>query len=179
MALLHLATVEEALAWLQAQGAARLCADSRQVQAGSAFIAWPGYATDGRRFVDGACAAGAVACLVEAEGAKAFRFNDPSKVATFTGLKQHTGVLASLFEKEPSTKLKMVAATGTNGKTSTAWWMAQAFTALGERCGVVGTLGVGEPPPVGSSVGVNAQVSPTGLTTPDPVTLQAALRSFV
>ena len=51
MALLHLATIEEALAWLQAQGAERLCADSRSVQAGSAFIAWPGYATDGRRFV--------------------------------------------------------------------------------------------------------------------------------
>ena len=179
MAPLHLTTVEEALSWLQAQGTVRLCDDSRHVLAGSAFIAWPGYATDGRRFVDAACAAGAVACLVEAEGAKAFRFIDPRKVATFTGLKQHTGVLASLFEKEPSTKLKMVAATGTNGKTSTSWWMAQALTALGERCGVVGTLGVGEPPPVGSSVGVDAQVSPTGLTTPDPVTLQAALRSFV
>ena len=179
MALLHLATIEEALAWLQAQGAERLCADSRSVQAGSAFIAWPGYATDGRRFVDAACAAGAVACLVEAGGAKAFRFHDTSLVATFTGLKQHTGVLASLFEKQPSTKLKMVAATGTNGKTSTAWWTAQALTALGQRCGLVGTLGVGEPPAAGSSVGVDAHVSATGLTTPDPVTLQAALHSFV
>ena len=180
MALLHLATVEEALAWLQAQGARRICADSRRAQAGSAFIAWPGYATDGRRFVDAACAAGAVACLVEAEGAKAFRFQDASKVATFTGLKQHTGALASLFEKQPSTKLKMVASTGTNGKTSTAWWTAQALTALGQRCGVVGTLGVGEPPPVGSSVVVDVPLmSATGLTTPDPVTLQTALHSFV
>ena len=45
--------------------------DSRQVQPGDAFIAWPGYATDGRRFVPAALAAGAVACLVEAEGAEA------------------------------------------------------------------------------------------------------------
>jgi len=179
MPLLHLATVEEALAWLQAQGAQRLCADSRHVQVGSAFIAWPGYATDGRRFVDAACAAGAVACLVEAEGARAFRFNDESKVATFAGLKQHTGVLASRFEQQPSSKLKMVAATGTNGKTSTAWWTAQALSALGQRCGVVGTLGVGEPPPVGSPGDVSAAVSVTGLTTPDPVTLQTALNSFV
>jgi UDP-N-acetylmuramyl-tripeptide synthetase len=179
MALLHLAALEEALAWLQVQGAERICADSRQVQPGSAFIAWPGYATDGRHFVDAACAAGAVACLVEADGAKTFRFQEASKVATFTGLKQHTGVLASLFEKEPSARLKMVAATGTNGKTSTAWWTAQALTALGERCGVVGTLGVGEPPAVGSSVGAQAQLAATGLTTPDPVTLQTALGAFV
>jgi UDP-N-acetylmuramyl-tripeptide synthetase len=179
MALSHLSSVEEALVWLQARGAARLCADSRRVQVGSAFIAWPGYATDGRRFVDAACAAGAVACLVEADGATAFRFSEPEKIATLHGLKQATGTLASLFEKQPSTRLKMVATTGTNGKTSTAWWTAQALTALGQRCGVVGTLGVGEPPPVGSGAGVDAQITATGLTTPDPVTLQAALQGFV
>ena len=39
----------------------------------------------------------------------------------------------------------MVAVTGTNGKTSSAWWTAQAC-ALGRRCGVIGTLGIGEPP---------------------------------
>ena len=42
--------------------------------------------------------------------------------------------------------LDVVATTGTNGKTSTTWWVAQALTALGRRCGVIGTLGVGEPP---------------------------------
>jgi UDP-N-acetylmuramyl-tripeptide synthetase len=179
MELRHLSALDDVLVWFQARGVRSLCADSRHAQAGSAFIAWPGYATDGRRFVDAACAAGAVACLVEADGAKAFRYDDADKVATFAGLKHATGVLASLFEKEPSTQLKMVAATGTNGKTSTAWWTAQALTALGQRCGVVGTLGVGEPPPVGSSADVDLQVAATGLTTPDPVTLQTALRGFV
>jgi UDP-N-acetylmuramyl tripeptide synthase len=46
----------------------------------------------------------------------------------------------------PSEALTVVASTGTNGKTSTSWWMAQALTALGRRAGVIGTLGVGEPP---------------------------------
>jgi UDP-N-acetylmuramyl-tripeptide synthetase len=178
MELTPLLTVEQTLHWLRERGVQQLCADSRRVTSGCAFIAWPGYATDGRRFVDAACAAGALACVVEAEGVKAFRFSDHSKVATLPGLKQATGELASLFNQQPSTRLKMVASTGTNGKTSTAWWMAQALTALGQRCGVVGTLGVGEPPAAGTSetqVGVVA----TGLTTPDPVTLQATLRGFV
>jgi hypothetical protein len=68
-----------------------------------------------------------------------------------------------------------VATTGTNGKTSTAWWTAQALTALGRRCGVIGTLGIGEPPRRPRTPGRAA----TGLTTPDPVALQAALADFV
>jgi UDP-N-acetylmuramoyl-L-alanyl-D-glutamate--2,6-diaminopimelate ligase len=59
--------------------------------------------------------------------------------------------------------------TGTNGKTSVSWWLAQALTALGQRCGVVGTLGLGAPPDLES----------TGLTTPDPVSLQRAFRRFL
>ncbi|MFM8900648.1 MAG: UDP-N-acetylmuramoyl-L-alanyl-D-glutamate--2,6-diaminopimelate ligase [Burkholderiales bacterium] len=175
MELTSLSTVEQALVWLRERGVQQLCSDSRRATPGCAFIAWPGYASDGRRFVDAACAAGAQACVVEADGAKAFRFANASKVATLSGLKQATGVLASLFNQQPSSRLKMVASTGTNGKTSTAWWMAQALTALGQRSGVVGTLGVGEP----SAVGSTKTLIPTGLTTPDPVTLQATLQSFV
>ncbi len=179
MAVHTLTSVNEALAWLQQRGVQQLCADSRQVRVGSAFIAWPGYATDGRRFVDAACAVGAVACLVEAEGVSAFRFQAPNQVAALTGLKQATGELASMFEQQPSQRLTMVASTGTNGKTSTAWWMAQALTVLGQRCAVVGTLGWGEPPAVGATQARSVAMVSTGLTTPDPVTLQSALRQFV
>jgi UDP-N-acetylmuramoyl-L-alanyl-D-glutamate--2,6-diaminopimelate ligase len=65
----------------------------------------------------------------------------------------------------------VLAVTGTNGKTSTAWWLAQALSALAEpiACAVVGTLGVGRPPAVESN----------GLTTPDPVLLQRQFRRFV
>ncbi len=84
-------------------------------------------------------------------------------------LKAAAGALADAYFGAPSRRLSVLASTGTNGKTSTAWWTAQALTSLGRRCGVVGTLGVGEP----------GQVVDTGLTTPDPVTLHGALRSFV
>ena len=61
-----LASTADASAWLADRvppgGAAVLRTDSRLVQPGDAFIAWPGYATDGRRFVTAALAAGAAAC---------------------------------------------------------------------------------------------------------------------
>ena len=60
---LHL-PVDEALAWLKAVGVRLLQCDSRRVQPGDAFIAWPGLATDGRRYVLPALQAGACACLV-------------------------------------------------------------------------------------------------------------------
>jgi UDP-N-acetylmuramoyl-L-alanyl-D-glutamate--2,6-diaminopimelate ligase len=149
--------------------------DSRRVQPGDAFIAWPGYARDGREFVSAALLAGASACLVEAEGVEAFDLRD-ERVAAFGGLKAATGAIADLWFERPSQRLKVVAATGTNGKSSTAWWTAQALTALGQRCGVVGTLGVGVPPTAQRPEG---EIESTGLTTPDPVTLQSALRRFV
>ena len=168
MALLELRSANDALRWLRERGAVALTTDSRHAAAGSAFIAWPGYARDGRSFVAPALAAGAVACLVEAEGAQAFAFDD-ERIAALRGLKAATGDIAHGFYGEPSNTLDVVAVTGTNGKTSTAWWVAQALSSLGRGAGVVGTLGVGVPP----------QVEHTGLTTPDPVTLQRAFRGFI
>jgi len=175
-----LATPAAAADWLAARvrpgagsGGGSLRTDSRQVQPGDAFIAWPGYAADGRRFVPAALAAGAVACLVEADGASAFDLGaDDNRIATLPGLKAATGPIAAAWHGEPARALQVVAVTGTNGKSSTAWWTAQALTALGRRCGVVGTLGIGEPP-LGESPG---SIVHTGLTTPDPVTLQAGFR---
>jgi UDP-N-acetylmuramyl-tripeptide synthetase len=167
--------VGSAVAWLRSRGVHNLSTDSRRMQAGDAFIAWPGYANDGRQFVPAALAAGAAACLVEAKGAEAFAF-DGTRVAAMNGLKAATGPLASTYLEHPSHKLDVIAVTGTNGKTSVAWWVAQALSLLGQRCGIVGTLGVGEPP---SAAAPNASVQSTGLTTPDPVTLQTAFRRFV
>jgi len=174
-ALASLHDVGSAVAWLRSRGVHNLGTDSRRLQAGDAFIAWPGYANDGRQFVPAALAAGAAACLVEAKGAESFAF-DTTRVATMNGLKAATGPLASTYLNHPSHSLDVVAVTGTNGKTSVAWWVAQALSLLGQRCGVVGTLGVGEPP---SAAAASASVLPTGLTTPDPVTLQTAFRRFV
>ncbi len=172
-----LATADEAAAWLAARlaaGAGRLRTDSRSVQAGDAFLAWAGRSTDGRRHVPAALAAGAAACLVDADGIDsvvelaALPAADADRVAMLPGLKAVVSAVAAVHAGHPSARLQVVAATGTNGKTSTAWWLAQALTLLGRRCGVVGTLGIGEP----------GHVEPTGLTTPDAVALQAAFKDF-
>lgn len=167
--------VSAILAWLAGRGVDQLTVDSREVAPRVAqgqapgFIAWPGAARDGRAFVAQALAQGARACLVEAEGAEAFAFDD-ARIAAVPGLKTRLALIAHAFNSRPSEKLDVVAVTGTNGKTSTSWWTAQALSALGRPCGVIGTLGVGRP---GAG-----DFEPTGLTTPDPVTLHATFRRF-
>jgi UDP-N-acetylmuramyl-tripeptide synthetase len=164
----RLSTPANAAEWLRGRVRGNLLTDSRHVAAGDGFIAWPGAASDGRNFVAGSLAAGANACLVEEDGASRFNFQD-DRVATYAGLKAASGPIADVYFGSPSQHLEAVAVTGTNGKTSTTWFLAQALGKLGRRCGVVGTLGIGEP---------GAMVS-TGLTTPDPVLLQSQLRRFV
>jgi len=183
---LPLHNAADATAWLadrvRAAGFGTLRTDSRRVQPGDAFIAWPGYATDGRQFVAAALAAGAAACLVEAEGLDAALLPaGESRIAALIGLKAATGEIAARWFDRPSERLQVIAVTGTNGKSSTAWWTAQALSALGQRCGLVGTLGIGEPPPAAPGgerprQDTPGSIEPTGLTTPDPVTLQAAFR---
>ncbi|MDE2083177.1 MAG: UDP-N-acetylmuramoyl-L-alanyl-D-glutamate--2,6-diaminopimelate ligase [Burkholderiales bacterium] len=167
-ALPSLPTAQAAADWLAARGCAGLATDSRAVRRGQGFLAWPGRASDGRRYVGAALEAGAAACLVEAAGAAAFGFDDP-RIAAVPGLQAAAGPIADAHYRHPSRALTVVATTGTNGKTSTAWWTAQALTALGRRGAVIGTLGAGVPD----------ALQPTGLTTPDAVALQATLRRFV
>ena len=178
---------EAAHAWLLVRQVRSLVGDSRKVTPGDAFVAWPGYATDARRHVPEALVAGAVACLVEAEGVEAFTFGAEPRVAAVRGLKAAAGDIASRFLGTPSERIEVIAVTGTNGKTSTAWWVAQALGAAGRRSAVIGTLGVGEPPRAGkasessdsASTGDAASgLTLTGLTTPDPITLQTALADF-
>jgi UDP-N-acetylmuramyl-tripeptide synthetase len=165
---LQLRTPEQAASWLRERVTGSLWADSRKLGTGDGFVAWPGAVTDGRKYVAAALAAGATACLVEEDGAAAYAFTN-DKIATYAGLKAATGLIAAAYFKAPSSQLQVVAITGTNGKTSTAWWLAQALSRLGRKCGVVGTLGIGEP---------GAMIF-NGLTTPDPVLLQQQLRRFV
>ncbi|MBB5203443.1 UDP-N-acetylmuramoyl-L-alanyl-D-glutamate--2,6-diaminopimelate ligase [Inhella inkyongensis] len=176
MPITRLKSPEAAARWLREWCTGRLVSDSRQLRAGDAFVAWPGYARDGREFVAQALAAGASTCLVEADGVEAFGFDD-ARVAALPELKRHTGRIAAEFLGNPTEALDVVAVTGTNGKTSTAWWTAQALSRAGRRCGVVGTLGVGEPPAVDGSASP-MPIEFTGLTTPDPVRLQAGFAAM-
>lgn len=164
----QLHTPEQAASWLHARVRGSLTTDSRHAKAGDGFIAWPGAATDARRYVGDVLKAGAGACLVEMSGIEAYGFAD-TKIAAYAGLKTAAAPIAAAYFEEPSKQLQTIAITGTNGKTSTAWWLAQALGKLGRPCGVVGTLGIGTP---------GAMVF-NGLTTPDPVLLQQQLRRFV
>ncbi len=184
MTVTALRSADAAARWLRSWVSGTIRTDSRKVRAGDGFIAWPGAATDGRRFVANALQAGATTCLVEREGLEGFAFDD-ARIASLPGLKAATGPIADAFFEQPSGGLEMIATTGTNGKTSTAWWTAQALSLLGRRCAFVGTLGIGEPPRPAFAPGREpaqpahaAQIEFTGLTTPDPVLLHAALRRF-
>jgi UDP-N-acetylmuramoyl-L-alanyl-D-glutamate--2,6-diaminopimelate ligase len=150
--------------------------DSRKVLPSTtgktAFIAWPGAAVDGRQFIQLALANGAIAALMEAEDAPQGLWNKASTRA-YAGLKAASGDIASEFYGKPSEALRIIAITGTNGKTSSSWWLAEALSALPapytQKCAVVGTLGTG-------CIGA---IENNGLTTPDPVLLQARLKAFV
>jgi len=191
MAITLLRSPAAAARWLKEWTTGALRSDSREVRLGDAFIAWPGYATDGRRFVDNALVAGAATCLVEAEGVDGFGFHS-ARIGALPGLKAAAGEIADLWFDRPSRALDVIATTGTNGKTSTTWWTAQALSALERRCGVIGTLGYGEPPrvrrPLGTTPGAldgrgelddEMRMTFTGLTTPDPVQLHGTLRTMV
>ena len=164
----------QAADWLKARVTGALRSDSRAVSAGDGFIAWPGAATDARAFVPAALQTGAAAVLVEQSGADAFALDGDERVLQYPGLKADAGPIAAAYYDHPSRHLDVLAVTGTNGKTSTSWWLAQALLALpgalATPCAIVGTLGIGTP---------DGSLVATGLTTPDPVTLQGALRAMV
>lgn len=167
-------SVHDAVAWLRERVTGTLQTDSRLVRPGDGFIAWPGGVTDGRAHIGDALERGAVACLVEHGGADAFALHG-LPVAALHGLKAATGPIAADWFDHPTQQLDVLAVTGTNGKTSTTWWIAEALNVLSKAelspqggCALVGTLGIGVPPALTS----------TGLTTPDPVRLQRAFRQF-
>jgi UDP-N-acetylmuramyl-tripeptide synthetase len=167
----ELHTPQEAVHWLRSRVTGTLHCDSRNVAGGDGFIAWPGASTDGRKYVPAALVQGATACLVEREGVEVFGFDAPG-IAAYAQLKAATGPIAAAWFEQPSGELDVLAVTGTNGKTSTAWWLAQALSNLRPRsipCGVIGTLGTGRPP----------HLDFVGLTTPDPVLLQRQFRRFL
>jgi UDP-N-acetylmuramoyl-L-alanyl-D-glutamate--2,6-diaminopimelate ligase len=141
-----------------------LSLDSRQVRAGGLFLACRGTKQHGLDFLPQALANGATALLWEpAAGVTPPAVTIPA--VPVEGLSRRVGEIAARFFGHPSRALHAVGITGTDGKTSTAWLIAQALDALGEPCLYVGTLGSGR---VGA-------LTPGDQTTPDPVNLQRRL----
>jgi UDP-N-acetylmuramyl-tripeptide synthetase len=169
----RLHTPDQAAQWLRERVTSALRTDNRKVQVNDGFIAWPGAAHDARQFVPIALKQGASACLVEAVGAEVFDWDDlpniTDRVASYNGLKSACGPIAASFYQHPSAEVDVIAITGTNGKTSCAWWLAHALQKLGQSSSLVGTLGLGRPD----------NLITTGMTTPDPVLLQSHLYDMV
>ncbi len=122
----------------------RLVSDSRAVQPGDTFVAYPGGQADGRRFIAQAIAQGANAVIWEAHD---FQWNSAWNVPNLAvhDLRHQAGVIADRVYGQPSQKLWMVGVTGTNGKTSCSHWLAKTFSALGRKSALLGTLGNGFP----------------------------------
>ena len=144
----------------------RMTVDSRSVSAGDVFIAIPGSKVDGRDFVASALAQGAAAVLREVSSTNAK--SDDARVIDVQNLSVLLGSVAGEFYGHPSSSLRVIGITGTNGKTSIANWLSQAFSALSIPCGAVGTLGVS----------LGAKTWPTNNTTPDAAHVQTILRDL-
>ena len=145
----------------------RITADSRRVEPGVAFAAYPGTHADGRKFVPEAIARGATAVLWESAG---FAWDRGWQVPHLPveGLQQRLGAIADFIYGSPSRDLWMIGVTGTNGKTSCAHWIGHAFDACGRRAGLLGTLGNG----------LIGGLAPATHTTPDAPALHELLRQF-
>jgi len=152
---------------LERQGvkATSLAIDSRHVTAGDIFVAMPGHRVDGRTFVADAVARGADAVIYQAGTPLSLQV----PAVAVDDLAALAGEIAHLVYGKPSEQLWLAGVTGTNGKTSVSQWIAQALTAVGCPCAVVGTLGSGFPNHLTESVN----------TTPDAVSLHRELAGFV
>jgi UDP-N-acetylmuramoyl-L-alanyl-D-glutamate--2,6-diaminopimelate ligase len=130
-------------------------ADSRKVQPGYLFAALPGAKADGAAYAAQAVAAGAVAVL----SAEPLTGLDVPVVTSADPRRAYALAAAAFWGAQPPV---VVAVTGTNGKTSVATFCRQIFASAGRKAASMGTLGV-----LATGPGLNEQITPPGLTTPD------------
>ena len=143
-----------------------IAVDSRQVQPLGLFVAIPGTVVDGHDFIDQAIASGA-ACVV----CERMPEETPEHV-TVIQVKSSAnalGHMAAAFHDHPSRDTKVVAVTGTNGKTTTVTLLHQLYRLLDRKAGMLGTV----------ENRIVDQVIPATHTTPDALSLQALLREMV
>lgn len=148
--------------------------DSRAASPRSLFLACSGQTSHGLKFAQQAVALGASAVLYEdtadADQVKPDLGSDIF-VAAVPQLSHHVGTIADRFFGAPSAAVTVVGITGTNGKTTCAWLLAQALQHCNRPAAYMGTLGFGVPP----------SITATEHTTSDAVTVHrqlAALRNL-
>ena len=111
--------------------------DSRKIEKGHLFIAIPGTQTDGHKFIPKAIEQGAVAVLCE------YFPNKREPGVTYIAVEStedNVGMVATQFYGNPSSQLKLVGVTGTNGKTTIATLLYNMFRKLGHKCGLLSTV---------------------------------------
>jgi UDP-N-acetylmuramoyl-L-alanyl-D-glutamate--2,6-diaminopimelate ligase len=146
-----------------------LTLDSRAAIPGGLFLASRGLTHHGLAFAPEAVARGACAILYEPDDeASAPPLPPQVFVAPLPELAARAGLIADRFFDAPSQRITVAGITGTNGKTTCAWLLAQALQRCRRACGYMGTLGVGMPP----------QVSAMPHTTPDAVTVHRQLAAL-
>lgn len=145
-----------------------IASDSRQLGEGFLFLACQGVGSHGLDYLAEAKAAGISAVAFDASTASAPDGVGVPVIAV-ENLAGKLGEIANRFYGRPSEQLRVVGVTGTNGKTTVAWLIAQCAALLGERCGYLGTLGYGVDELSGSE----------GMTTPAAVELHGRLAGFV
>ena len=139
--------------------------DSRKIAAGHLFVAMKGTQVDGHQFIGKAIGQGAVAVLCEDLPADT---SDATYVQV-ASTEDAVGKVATLFYGDPSSKMKLVGVTGTNGKTTIATLLYNLFRKLGYRCGLLSTV----------CNYIEDEAVPASHTTPDPIELNQLLARMV
>lgn len=145
-----------------------IASDSRLLAEGFLFLACQGVHSHGLDYLEDAQAAGVSAVAYDASTADA-PADIGVPVIAVDNLGTKLGEIASRYYGRPSERLGVIGVTGTNGKTTVAWLVAQCAQLLGERCGYLGTLGYG----------VDELQGAEGMTTPAAVELHGRLAEFV
>lgn len=142
--------------------------DSRKVKEGHLFVAVRGSSVDGHNYIEKAIEQGAVAVLCETQPL----LNDSSDAVTFVVVKNTAlslGLVLSEWYGHPSSKIKLIGVTGTNGKTTIATLLYEMFRTMGHKVGLLSTV----------CNYINGEPYPTDHTTPDPITLHSLLAKMV
>ena len=145
-----------------------LSSDSRSLRSGDLFLACGGDNNHGLDFIADAVAAGVAAIAWDSSTADAPATDVGVPMIAVPDLANHLGEIANRFYGRPSESVHVVGVTGTNGKTTVAWLIAQCCELLEQSCGYIGTLGTG----VGEVDGGE------GMTTPGAVALHGSLADF-
>lgn len=140
--------------------------DSRKVQEGSVFVAVSGTRVDGHDFIEAAISKGACAIVVERLPEK---LQERITYVQVVNSAKALGIMAANYYDNPSHQIKVVAVTGTNGKTTTVTLLHQLFRGMGYSTGLLSTV----------ENKINEETIPATHTTPDAVSVQGLLRKMV